>query len=133
MEAEHQRVEGESLTVRTLSPITCYDQTERDGRPYTFYFAPEERDFGVSVNNNLARKFRALYPGREVPAGTVSIEPIDKIRPQVARFNADSPFPIKGWSGRFRLEGPRELLQVALDCGIGAKNSAGWGCVTKEE
>ena len=32
----------------------------------------------------------------------------------------------------FRLEGPQELLQIALDCGLGAKNSAGWGCVTRE-
>lgn len=132
VEAEQQRVEGESLTVRTLSPITCYDQTERGGKPYTVYFAPEDREFAVSVHKNLERKFRALYPGREVPAGRVSIEPIGKVHPQMARFNADSSFPIKGWTGCFRLEGPGELLQVALDCGIGAKNSAGWGCVTKE-
>ena len=132
VEAEQQHVDGERLTLRTLSPITCYDQTERNGRPYTVYFAPEDREFAVSASNNLVRKFRALYPGREVPAGKVSIKPIGQVHPQIARFNADSPFPIKGWSGRFCLEGPRELLQVALDCGIGAKNSAGWGCVTKE-
>ncbi len=132
IEAEQQHAEGESLTVRTLSPITCYDQTTRDGKPYTVYFAPEDREFGASVSNNLRRKFRALYPGREVPEGMVSITPDGRVHKQMARFNADSPFPIKGWSGRFRLEGPRELLQIALDCGIGAKNSGGWGCVTKE-
>ncbi|MDN5319388.1 MAG: CRISPR-associated endoribonuclease Cas6, partial [Thermovirga sp.] len=30
----------------------------------------------------------------------------------------------------FVLKGPKELLSVALDAGIGVKNSAGWGCVT---
>ena len=132
IEAEQQRVEGDSLIVKTLSPITCYDQAERDGKSYTVYFEPEDRDFAVSVHNNLVRKFRALYPEHEVPTGTVSIMPLGDIRSQAARFNADSSFFIKGWSGRFFLRGPQELLQIALDCGIGAKNSAGWGCVTKD-
>jgi CRISPR-associated endoribonuclease Cas6 len=132
IEAEQQRVDGDTLIIKTLSPITCYDQSERDGKPYTVYFEPEDRDFTVSVHNNLVRKFRALYPEREVPGGPVIIMPLGDIRPQAARFNANSSFFIKGWSGRFFLRGPEELLQVALDCGIGAKNSAGWGCVTKE-
>ena len=132
VEAEQQRVEGETMTVRTLSPITCYDQVERNGRPYTVYYEPGSRDFAVSAHNNLARKFRALYPDREPPLGRVSLVPLGKLHERTARFNTHSSFPIRGWWGRFRLEGPRELLQVALDCGIGAKNSSGWGCVTKE-
>ena len=132
IEAEQQYAVGDTLVVKTLSPITCYDQTERDGKPYTVYFEPEDRDFSALVHNNLVRKFRALYPEREVPTEAVTIMPLGDIRPQAARFNANSSFFIKGWSGRFFLRGPQELLQIALDCGVGAKNSAGWGCVTKE-
>ena len=44
-------------------------------------------------------------------------------------FKEDNSFPIKGWEGRFKLKGPKELLQVALDCGLGAKNSLGFGCI----
>ena len=62
----------------------------------------------------------------------MSVKPLGKVRERAALFSPRTRFPIKGWDGRFRLEGPRELLQVALDCGLGAKNSAGWGCVTKE-
>ena len=132
IEAEQQRVEGEALTVRTLSPITCYDQAERNGRPYTVYFSPYQRDFAISAHNNLVRKFRALFPDRAVPEGMVRIAPVGRVLERVAIFSPESSFPVKGWSGRFRLEGPQELLQVALDCGLGAKNSAGWGCVTRE-
>ena len=131
IEAEQQRVDGEALTVRTLSPVTCYDQAERNGRPYTIYFSPHQKDFAVSVHNNLVRKFRALFPERAVPEGTVRIAPLGRVRERVAVFSPETSFPIKGWSGRFRLEGPQELLQIALDCGLGAKNSAGWGCVTR--
>lgn len=133
IEVRQLHASGESLVVRTLSPITCYDQVERYGKPYTIYFGPYQKDFPVSVSNNLRRKFQALYPGRPLPESPVQIEPIGRPLERIARFSPDVSFPIKGWWGRFRLEGPEELLQIALDCGLGAKNSAGWGCVEKEE
>lgn len=129
IEVVQHRIEGESVEVRTLSPITCYERLERGGRPFTLYLNPHQADFSVSVHNNLTRKFRALYSDRPIPEGRVTVTPLGKIREQIARFSPDTPFPIKGWSGRFRLDGPRELLQMALDAGLGAKNSSGWGCV----
>ena len=35
---------------------------------------------------------------------------------------------IKGWLGEYYLNGDPELLRVALDAGLGAKNSQGYGC-----
>ncbi|WP_221040635.1 CRISPR-associated endoribonuclease Cas6 [Gelria sp. Kuro-4] len=35
---------------------------------------------------------------------------------------------VKGWLGQYVFEGDPAMLQVALDCGIGAKNSQGFGC-----
>jgi CRISPR-associated endoribonuclease Cas6 len=131
IEAKKFAVLSEEIVVRTLSPITCYAQTQRpDGRKYTVYFDPNSPDFVESVNNNLLRKCRALYPGREAPGGYVEIKPLGKMCERVAQFTSGNSFPIKGWSGTFSLKGPRELLQVGLDCGLGAKNSGGWGCVS---
>lgn len=131
LEATQHQATGTSITIKTLSPITCYEQVERQGKPYTIYFSPRQSDFAVSVHNNLIRKFRALHPDRPPPEGRVSIAPLGESRERIATFSPESQFPIKGWSGRFLLEGPTELLQIALDCGLGAKNSSGWGCVTK--
>jgi len=36
---------------------------------------------------------------------------------------------IVGWEGLFRIEGEGEILKVALESGLGAKNSAGFGCI----
>jgi len=36
---------------------------------------------------------------------------------------------IKGWMGIYRLKGAVSLLKMALDAGLGAKNSQGFGCV----
>ncbi|KGP75443.1 hypothetical protein JT05_10495 [Desulfosporosinus sp. Tol-M] len=35
---------------------------------------------------------------------------------------------IKGYSGMMLLSGPPPLLQIALDAGLGSKNSQGCGC-----
>jgi CRISPR-associated endoribonuclease Cas6 len=35
---------------------------------------------------------------------------------------------IKGWMGDYELSGDPALLQIALDAGLGAKNSQGYGC-----
>ena len=124
------RAETEDITVYTLSPITCYSTLYRkSGEPFTVYHHPEESDFVEQIHTNLVRKHQALFPESPSPEGKTKITPLGKIREQIARFRPDDPRPIKGWWGRFRLQGPKELLQIALDCGLGAKNSAGFGCV----
>ena len=132
VELTRNHAQGESLTVRTLSPVTCYEVMTRRGRPYTVYFRPDDREFAPFINANLKRKFSALFPDRPPPAGDVRVTPLD-IRERVAFYRPDMSCPIKGWDGVFRLDGPEELLQTALDCGLGGKNSSGWGCVTPAE
>lgn len=123
-------VDSNKITVRTLSPITCYSQmTRQDGRKYTAYFSPFEKDFAESIHNNLVRKFKALHPQKAVPDKIVKIVSVGTPKERIAKFMDKNPFPIKGWAGIFTLTGPQELLQVGVDCGLGAKNSGGWGCV----
>ena len=130
VEVRQMTAAAEKITLRTLSPITCYTQMQRqDGRKYTVYFSPREKDFSESVHNNLIRKFKALYPNNDVPQGLVQIAMLGAPQERIAKFINKNPFPIKGWEGRFSLSGPKELLQVGIDCGLGAKNSSGWGCV----
>ena len=123
-------VKGASVVVRTLSPVTCFSTLYRpEGSPYTVYHDPREELFQEHITENLKKKFSLICPEKKVPDEPVSFQPIGNPRQQVARFRPDDPRPIKGWWGKFRLNGPRELLQVALDAGLGAKNSAGFGCV----
>ena len=127
---EQQTVEGKSLTARTLAPITCYEALGEKGKRYTRYFRPNEQDFSAFIHANLARKFQAIYPEREIPQGVVRFTPLGQMKERVSVYGAEFSMPIKGWGGRFRLDGPKELLQVGLDCGLGARNSGGWGCIT---
>jgi CRISPR-associated endoribonuclease Cas6 len=103
---------------------------KKDGTPYTVYYSPFEKEFQEQLQNNLVKKFRLIFPKEPLPEHNVEFKPIGKPRLQVALFNAEDTRPIKGWWGNFQLEGPKELLSVGIDAGLGAKNSAGWGCVT---
>lgn len=130
VEVRQYRAYGNSITVDTISPVTCYRNISYGEHRYTEYFSPDMQEFEDFVHNNLRSKFRALHPGADVPAEAVRVTPLDDVYERVAMHSKVSHVPVKGWSGRFLLEGPQELLQTALDCGIGAKNSGGWGCIT---
>lgn len=135
IEKHEFKADANTLTIRTLSPITCYASVERNGKQYTKYFRPEsfyDNEFQESIRANLLRKFRLLNPDKDIPSGNFTITPIGQMQERVSMFEKGGLFPVKGWWGKFKLKGDKELLQIALDCGLGAKNSSGWGCITLE-
>ena len=133
-ELQRQIAQGNSLIVRTLSPVTCYSASVMDsGKSFTHYYAPNQPEFTEFIRKNAARKFLALNPERDMPPGNLDITPLGTLKERISLYDQRKLMPIKGWWGKFRLDGPEELLQTVLDCGLGAKNSGGWGCVTKAE
>ena len=132
IEKKEYRADSHTITVKTLSPVTCYDSVERNGRNYTKYFTPEDDEFQTGIYINLQRKYRLLNPDKDIPSERFTIKAIGHVKERVSMFEKGGLFPVKGWWGKFKLEGSREILQTAIDCGLGSKNSSGWGCVTLE-
>lgn len=132
IEKKEYKADSNTITVRTLSPVTCYDSVERNGRNYTKYFTPEDDEFQTGIYINLQRKYRLLNPDKDIPSERFTIKATGHVKERVSMFEKGGLFPVKGWWGKFRLEGSREILQTALDCGLGSKNSSGWGCITLE-
>ena len=127
VKCDDSQVEGEHLEVRTLSPIVTYSTLLRpDGRKYTCYFQPGEGDFRRLIAENLARKYSAVY-GRE-PERSVEVEVRRCGRMVIRNFKGTV---VKGWHCELALHGPKELLTLALDAGLGSKNAQGWGCVAR--
>lgn len=119
-------VKGEKAILRTLSPIVVYSTMIRaDGRKYTCYFQPGEPEYDQMVENNLRKKYQALY-GSEAPAGEVRVKNLGQLKMNIINYKNTI---IKGYSGRIVLTGPQALLQMAVDAGVGSKNSQGFGCV----
>lgn len=120
------QVRENQVTVKTLSPAVLYSTLLRpDGRKYTAYFQPGEADYARLFNENLHKKYRA-FSGGEGPAGEVEVRPLGLQRMRIINYKDTV---IKGYAGKLLLSGPKELLQLAVDGGIGSKNSQGFGCV----
>jgi len=123
-------VDSEEIECHTLSPIVCYSTLKKyDKSSFTYYYSPKEREFSEQIYANLIKKFQIIAPQEDIPDGTIKIEFTGRAREEVKFFSPRDNRPIKGWSGKFWLYGPKVLLQVALDAGLGAKNSAGFGCI----
>ena len=69
---------------------------------------------------------------KDEPEDGFTITPVGHVKERVSMFEKGGLFLIKGWWGKFGLEGNRQLIQIAIDCGLSAKNSSGWVCVTIE-
>ncbi|MDD2496917.1 MAG: CRISPR-associated endoribonuclease Cas6 [Desulfitobacteriaceae bacterium] len=124
--AQEFKMNKENVLVNTLSPIVVYSTFLRpDGRKYTCYFQPGEPDYNSLITNNLVKKYRALH-GKDAPQGEVKVLARGDMRLHVVNYKKTV---IKGYSGKLELTGPTELLQMAVDAGLGSKNSQGFGCV----
>lgn len=126
LEIGHQRIENEILNLKALSPITVYSTMNKgDGTRYTCYFVPGEKEFEQQLDNNLRKKYYVLY-GQEAPQVPVRMTNIRSIKKHIVRYK---DFVVKGYTCKFNLAGPRQLLQLAIDSGVGSKNSQGFGCI----
>ncbi len=124
-------IENNSITVQAITPIEVHSTLIKpDGRKLTYYYSAFEDDFGRLVNDNLIRKWKALYKV-EVP-GSISIKPLynDRKNERVRYFvSGGRKTVIKGWVGRYKLSGDRKLLRFALNAGLGSRNSQGFGMI----
>lgn len=119
-------VEG-FINIRMLSPVTVYSTLKKmDGEKKTYYYNPKEEEFSELIRKNLIKKYKAFY--QKLPLNQeLNIEPI-KVTLKDEKIVIYKGIIIKGWMGRYRLSGDKELLKLAYDAGLGAKNSQGFGC-----
>lgn len=118
---------GTECIVQTLSPITIYStMTNLQGEKRVYYYSPYEKEFSELIRKNLLHKYEA-YHG-ESPAGQdFCIEPANYNCKESVLFYKS--IVIKAWNGRFHIKGSKELMDVAINCGLGSKNSQGFGCI----
>ncbi len=121
----------DEINVRTLSPIVLSKTCMNDDSKKTVYISPDDDGYEAAVLSNFANKYRAAYsadpePGLHICPVTVTGK--DKV---VTKFGGK--IYITAWNGIYRLKGDPSHLQFLYDCGVGAKNSQGFGMVERIE
>ena len=115
--------------VRMLSPLTVYSTLpSTNGRNFTYYYSPFEPRFSELIHANLIKKFKLIRGGPPLNENFI-IEPLN-VTEKDHKITRYKNFIVKGWMGDYELRGDPDLLQVALNAGLGAKNSQGYGCCT---
>ncbi|MER3558760.1 MAG: CRISPR-associated endoribonuclease Cas6, partial [Armatimonadota bacterium] len=121
-------LKGEVL-LKALSPITLRDTLRaQPNQRYTHYLAPIDPDFSPRLIDNLRYKVCYWY-GRDIEPGDAYCLPekVDSDKNfHMVRFKDTW---VKGWSGLYRFSAPPEYFAMALDAGLGERNSGGFGCV----
>ncbi|MCL6533447.1 MAG: CRISPR-associated endoribonuclease Cas6 [Armatimonadetes bacterium] len=113
---------------KALSPITLRETLRQPGEKYTYYYSPIEPDFSERIIANLREKVRIWF-GRDIPPGDAYCVPyaVD-LQKNFHMINFKGTW-VKGWSGLYRFHAPPEYFEMALEAGIGERNSGGFGCV----
>lgn len=114
------------VRLRTLSPITVYrTEIKEDGKRWTHYIRPDEKDFQELLLMNLKRKAVALW-GKADPLDGIWIRPIRVKKEVITYFKGTL---IKAWDGEFEANLTEPYYKLMLDAGLGAKNAQGFGMI----
>lgn len=120
------RIEQNSIKIQMFSPVTIHQTFfDENNSKKTLYLSPDHNDFCEAINQNFHRKYQAYY-GIE-STDNLTIEPIDfsQKNKYVTRFKNE--IIIIGWNGQFQLNASCETLNFLYQCGLGSKNSQGFG------
>ncbi len=117
---------GVEMEVKTLSPVVVYSTLQtKEGKKKTYYYSPYEAEFEEQVDKNLRKKYVAFY-GKKTSTRKLKLKTVGRAKEKIVKYRGTV---IKGWMGRFVLKGDKKLLKLGYDCGIGSKNSQGFGMV----
>lgn len=120
----------ERLDFIQLSPITVYSTLQKaDGEKKVYYYSPQEREFTNMVHANLLKKYAAFYGvdyNGKLEFKTIKVGAHNH---KVLKYmkNKEHPTVIKAWEGLYRILAEPEMIRLAYDCGLGSKNSQGFG------
>lgn len=113
------------VKIKAISPITVYSTLlTPNGKKKTYYYHPSEKEFSEQIRNNIMKKAEAL--GMENKETIFNITPY-RVKNTDLKTVFYNDFVIKGWLGQYILSGTPELLNLAYNTGLGAKNSQGFG------
>lgn len=123
MHAEENREYRGTVRYQTLSPVTMYTTGENG---YHTYYSPDDADYRERLRMNIARKYEQLT-GAPMEEYFNFYRP-EQIRKRVCTFKG---FRYTAYDFTCSIDTVPLVHSIILDCGLGARNPAGFGMVRK--
>lgn len=118
----------EKMKMRTMSPVSASIKREVDGKLKIWDLGPGDERFYESVQKNLVNKYVSFY-GDFDGSKWVRLRP-DMKTAKRRRIEIKGDFH-RGYMMEFEMEADARLLEFAYDCGLGERNSMGFGMVER--
>ena len=119
------------MRFKCLSPITISTKIEKEGKLLLKYCEPGE-EFNKLIRQNLIRKHEVLY-GKPPEDDTFKLEfdqeYVSRRNGNISKLIDFKGIKIRGYLAPATVSGSPELIKVGYRCGLGDKNSAGFGMV----
>lgn len=122
-----------------LSPITLSTGSEEADDRHEHFIRPSENNLPEAIRNNLISKYYTVYNKElkndqltfEIDARYYQRKGGDEGISKLIKIKEGTPeeTQVKAFETPFSLTGSRELMAVAYECGIGQRNSMGFGMV----
>jgi CRISPR-associated endoribonuclease Cas6 len=130
---KNPEITNNNININAISPIEVHSTIQdENGKIKTIYHNAFEESFNNLVNQNLKKKWTAAI--KQACPHDISIKPLFKKdwkeKIQYFRKKIGSEIQlivIKGWQGKFNLQGHPDFLSFAYQTGLGSRNSSGFG------
>ena len=120
---EPPKIEGRCL-FQTLSPIVASTGVRKGGKIEHRFLSPEEQDFWRVLETNLRRK--AIVLGVEASPDALRFSSEWEWRSKLFEVQGTK---VRGWEGKFWVEGDPALIRIGYEAGFGERNAQGFGMV----
>jgi CRISPR-associated endoribonuclease Cas6 len=128
-----------SVKFRCLSPIVVSTMEEYGGKLSVHYVRPDDERLAEAIRQNLIQKFATVEGKRPdddkleftLDKGYIDRRGgYDRITKLIAiKEGQEEETQVKCFVAPFELAGSAELIECAYECGVGEKNSMGFGMV----
>lgn len=121
LKLEDNVIRENSINIKMNSPI-CLNKKSEDKK--TVYISPNDTDFETYLNNNFCKKYLSYYntsPFSDVEITPTCVSSSDKIVTTLKNIY------ITAWKGNYILTGSPDYLTFLYNCGLGSRNSQGFG------
>ena len=116
------------MTFKTLSPV-CISLRNEQG--HMDYLAPSDPRYELGILTGLLARYDAIH-GRPF-SGTpyCHLQLLNEPRSSLIRIKAGTPNEtrVRGYRFHFKIDLPKELMQIAYESGLGEKGSMGFGMI----
>lgn len=114
------------MKFKTMSPISASIKREMDGKLKIWDLGPGDERFYESVQKNLVKKYTSFYGDYDGDTW-IRIKPYMKTAKR-RRIEIKGDFH-RAYMMKFEMKADPRLMEFAYDCGLGERNSMGFGMV----